>query len=104
MLEELIEFAKRYHDGFTGATDAAIRRMFLTYKDSTLINQDEQGRIIGCAVYQEWPDCLNFICIIGNPENDPLRNITAMMDGRENLPAKPIVFFDEKTMRLRGCK
>ncbi len=100
MLDELVKFAKARHEGFAIASDEGLRRMFETYKDYTLINIVD-GEIRGFAVYQEWPDCLNFLCMVGNPENDHLKNITAMMEGRKGLPDKKIVFFDETKMELR---
>jgi len=100
MLDELIKFAKANHEGFVGVPDEFVRRMFETYKDYTLVNC-VNGEVRGFGVYQEWPDCLNFICMVGNPENDHLKNIMAMMDGYIQLPDKKIVFFDETQMRLR---
>ncbi len=100
MLDELVKFAKANHKGYAIVPDEFLRAMFVTYKDYTLVNRVD-GEIQGFAIYQEWPNCLNFICIVGNPENDHLKNVIAMMDGKRLLPDKKIVFFDETKMRLR---
>ena len=100
MLDELVKFAKANHKGYANASDEFLRSMFETYKNHTLINCVD-GKIQGFGIYQEWPDCLNFIAVVGNPENDRLKNITAMMAGISILPDKQIVFFDENKMRLR---
>ena len=101
LLNELVEFARENHDGYRGLSVECLRAMFLTYQDFTIINRVD-GKIAGVGLYQEWPDCLNFICMIGNPEHDKIRNVKAMMKGHELLPKKKkIVFFDEKAMELK---
>ncbi|MBW8003344.1 MAG: hypothetical protein FVQ80_15245 [Planctomycetes bacterium] len=100
MIEELIKFAKQYHEGFSEVPDAFLRRMFETYKDTTLVNSVD-GEICGFGIYQEWPDLLNFICMVGNPEGDVFKNIIALMDARCKIPDKKIVFFDETKMELK---
>ena len=100
MIDKLIKFAKENHEGFAQVPDSFLRRMFETYKETTLINC-VGGEIRGFGIYQEWPDLLNFICLVGNTEGDVLKNITALMDARKNIPDKKIVFFDETEMKMR---
>ncbi|MHC4397819.1 MAG: hypothetical protein ACYS1A_19415 [Planctomycetota bacterium] len=104
MIDELIKFAKENHDGFRNVPDDFLRRMFETYKDTTIVNVIN-NEIAGFGLYQEWPDLLNFICLVGNPEGDTMKNILAMMDARANISTnKKIVFFDENIMELRICR
>jgi len=100
LIDDLIKFAKENHVGFANVPDDFLRRMFETYKETTIVNI-ENGIIRGFGVYQEWPDLINFIALVGNPENDMQKNIVALMDARAKMPDKKIVFFDEKKMELR---
>ena len=100
LIDELIQFAKANHVGFANVPDDFLRRMFETYKDTTIVNI-ENGIIRGFGVYQEWPELINFIAMVGNPENDTQKNITALMDARQKIPNKKVVFFDEEKMELR---
>ena len=100
MIDKLIKFAKAHHEGFEGMPDKQVRRMFETYKDTTLVNYVD-GEVRGFGIYQEWPDLLNFICLGGNPEGDVYKNILAMMDAKVKIPGKKIVYFDEKSMELK---
>lgn len=81
--------------------NSPLQRMFETYKNTTLIYQRD-GEIRGFALYQEWPDCLNFICIVGIGDNE--ENLKAMLADRHQLPNKKIVFFDETIMELKTIK
>jgi len=98
MSDKLIEFAKQHYQGFAGMPDLALQRMFEVYKETTLIYQ-HGSEIRGFAIYQEWPECLNFIAIVGI--GDKIENLKAMLVGRHKLPNKKIVFFDEEKMELR---
>lgn len=100
MIDKLIKFAKANHEGFVLVPDEFLRRMFETYKDTTIVNCIN-GEIRGFGIYQEWPDCLNFFCMVGNPEGDIFKNIIALMDARHLLPNKKICYFDEKSMELK---
>jgi len=99
MIDKLIQFAKKYHPGFEGMPDNSLRRMFETYKDTTVV-YEVNGHIRGFAVYQEWPDCLNFIAIAGDG-GSTLEAVSIMLAGTKRLPAKPICYFDEKSMELK---
>ena len=99
MIDKLIKFAQKYHPGFEGMPESSIRRMFEVYKDTTLI-YEVAGEIRGFAVYQEWPDRLNFIAIAGDG-GSTLQAVNIMFAGTEKLPAKPFCFFDEKSMELK---
>ena len=103
MIDGLIRFAKENHEGFKNVPDDFLRRMFETYKNTTIVNM-ANGEIRGFGIYQEWPDLLNFFCIVGNPEQNTMQNIIAMMDGRDKVPNKKIVYFDESRMKLRICR
>jgi len=89
MIEALVKFTKKNYPGFRDAPESLIRALFETYN----------GEIRGVGIYQEWPDCLNFILICGI--GDRAENFRGLMTGRKILPKKRIVFFDERTMRLR---
>ncbi len=101
MIDKLIKFAKENHAGFAGVGEQYLRSMFERYKETTLVNVGPDGEVRGFGIYQEWPDCLNFIALVGNPEHNTFKNFLALMKGRENLPHKKIVFFDEEKMELR---
>jgi len=57
------------------------------------------GEIKGFALYQEWPELLNFICIVGI--GSKLENLRAILRGRQVLSSKKICYFDEETMELK---
>ena len=97
MIDELIKFAKR-HPGLAEISERGLRTLFETYKKTTLIYRPN-GEIKGFAVYQEWPDCLNFIVMAG--DGDIFANLSRIRGFIDSLPKKPIVFFDEKKMELR---
>jgi len=103
MIDKLIRFAKENHPGFRNVSDDFLRTMFETYKDTTIVNM-ANGTITGFGIYQEWPELLNFICIVGNPEQDKIQNIIAMLDARNKVPDKKIVYFDESKKELRICR
>lgn len=104
VIEHLIQFAKENYVTFKPLPDDYLRAMFETYKNTTIVNIVDD-KIRGFGIYQEWPDLLNFICIVGNPENDVLQNVAAMMDAKDKIPAnKKIVYFDESKMELRICR
>lgn len=102
MIDQLIKLAKR-HPGFREISDFGLRVMFETYKDSTLIHRDN-GQIKAFAIYQEWPDRLNFIAVVGASE-DKAENIKSILKivGRDNRPSpeKMVCYFDEFKMELK---
>ena len=102
MIDELIKLAKK-HPGFKELSDYGLRVMFETYKNSTLIYRDN-GEIKAFAVYQEWPDCLNFIAVVGasGDKSDNIRYLLRML-GRNNRPSpeKKVCYFDEIKMELK---
>ena len=102
MIDQLIKLA-RNHPGFREISELALRVMFETYKDTTLIHRDN-GEIKAFAVYQEWPDRLNFIAVVGS-SGDKSENIRSLlkMVGRGNRPSpeKMVCYFDEIKMELK---
>lgn len=98
MIEALVKFTKENYPGFKEAPESLIRSLFEIYKKTTLIYK-KNGEIRGVGVYQEWPDCLNFILICGI--GSTIESIGVLLDGQKLLPKKRIVFFDERTMRLK---
>jgi len=102
MTDELIKLARK-HPGFKELSEFGLRVMFETYKDSILIHRDN-GEIKAFAVYQEWPDCLNFIAVVGT-SGDRGENIRSLlkMVGRGNRPSpeKMVCYFDELKMELK---
>ena len=97
-IAELIDFAKEHHPGFTPISNDFLRKMFITYADTTIINR-KNGKIHGFACYQEWPDLLNFICIVGI--GSPLENLADMLKYSKQLPKKRICFFNETVMEVK---
>lgn len=77
-----------------------ICKVFETYKETVFIYGVE-NEIKGFVLYQEWPDCLNFIMIC-LPFSLPQENLRIMQSGRHLLPRKKIVWFDEKQMKARN--
>ncbi len=102
MIDELIKLAKK-HPGFKEVSDFGLRVMFETYKDSLLIHR-HNGEIKAFAVYQEWPECLNFIAVVGasGDKSDNIKYLLKMLS-RENrpLPEKMVCYFDEIKMELK---
>jgi len=101
MIEQLIKLARK-HPGFRELSEYALRVMFETYKDTTLIHQDN-GDIKAFAIYQEWPDCLNFIAVVGSSD-DKSENIKSLLKIRGEIPAlagKMVCYFDEVRMELK---
>ncbi len=101
MIDKLIQFARTHHAGFEGMPDKQLRVMFEKYAASTLIWRDA-GEIKGFAIYQEWPDRLNFIAIAGKGSRS--ENLKAILAGRHDLPRKMICYFDEEKMELKICQ
>jgi len=97
-IDDLVNFARAHHEGFKGMPDATMRALFETYKKTTIIWHDA-GQIKGLAIYQEWPDLLNFFCIVGT--GSASENLKMMLRGKKDLPAKSICFFDERSMELK---
>lgn len=98
-IEEIIELAKR-HPGFREISDYGLRVMFETYKNTTLIQKNGDGKIAAFAIYQEWPDCLNFIAIVG-ASGDRGENVKTLLKIYRALPKKKICYFDESRMELK---
>jgi len=98
IVDELIEFAQAHHPGFEGMPDETLKIFFETYKDTTLVWQ-KNGEIYGFAVYQEWPDLLNFICVatIGSRAE----NLRAILKVVKVMSRKKICYFDETKMEVR---
>lgn len=100
MIDQLIELAKK-HPGFREISDFGLQVMFETYKDSTLIHRDN-GEIKAFAIYQDWPDRLNFIAVVG-ASGDKSENIKSLLKIRGIIPSpeKMICYFDEVNMELK---
>jgi len=98
MIDELIKFARAHHIGFKGMPDRTLRALFETYKKTTLVWR-ENGEVRGFAIYQEWPDRLNFIVMAGIGSR--IENAKAILRGRKQLPRKTICYFDEDSMELK---
>jgi len=99
MIEQLINLAKK-HPGFKEISDFGLRVMFETYKDSTLIYSVDD-EIKSFAIYQEWPDRLNFIAVVGCSD-DRTENIKFLLKIRGLISSdKMVCYFDEVTMELK---
>ena len=101
ILDQVIEYAKR-HEGFENLPDEQLEKFFYLYSDTTIIKWDDTGTIKGLFVYQEWPDFLNVIAIIGS--GTQAENIRAFRQSEKQLPNKKIGWFDEKKMKARFLK
>ena len=99
VLDELVKFAKQHHEGFAQVPDEILKQWLLKYQKTILVYYKEDRSIGGFGIYQDWPDFLNFIAIIGT--GSPVENLRAMLKGRDLLPDKPIWFFDEQKMKAR---
>ena len=99
MIDQLIKLAKK-HPGFKEITDYGLRVMFETYKDSILTFSDN-GEIKAFAIYQEWPDRLNFIAVVGS-SGDRAENVKSLLEIRGSIDSeKMICLFDESRMELK---
>jgi len=102
VIEQLIKLAKK-HPGFREISDFGLRVMFETYKDTTLIHR-ENGEIKAFAIYQEWPDRLNFIAVVG-ASDERSENIKSLLKIRDFIPIstvdKKVCYFDETKMELK---
>ena len=98
MVDKLIKFARAHHPGFEGMSKETMRALFETYKETTLVWQ-ENGEIRGFAIYQEWPDRLNVIAIAGIGSR--AENLKMMLKCRKQVPRKMICWFDETKMELK---
>lgn len=99
IMRALVEFAKANHPGFSGVSNEHLETLFSTYKNTTLIEIGDNGIIKGIAVYQEWPDRLNFLAIACMGTRT--ENLFFMLKVRKCVPEKPICFFDEEKMELK---
>jgi len=100
-LQDIIEFAQKHYPKFDKMPVDLIQTIFETYKNSTCVFRNNRGFIRGFAVYQEWPDVLNFIMIC-LPFGSKHKNLKNILSGRSLLPNKKIVWFDEERMEGRG--
>ena len=97
--DELVCFAKKNHRGFASFEDDQVRRFFQVVKNTTLVTQ-QNGKIVGFAVYIERPEGLYFACIaIEKEARMNWRAVPIMMEILEHLPDCPILWHDNK-MRL----
>ena len=100
MIDELIKLAKK-HPGFKEISEFGLRVMFETYKSTTLIHRDN-GEVKAFAIYQAWPDRLNFIAVVGTSD-DKSENIKSLLKIRGIIPSsqKMVCYFDETKMELK---
>jgi len=98
-LDELVKFCQKHYPNFKDIPEEFVRKLFETYRNTTLIYTN--GQIQGFALYQEWPDCLNFIMIC-LPFGTKKENLKVILSGRYLLPDKKIVWWDEKEMKAKG--
>lgn len=100
MHEELVKFAQENYPEFAYVPLDVLHRWFETYKDTTIIDRDLSGEISGFAIYQIWPDFLNFIVVCG--KRDVYGNTDRLLTiFREKFPNEKIAWFDEKRMEAR---
>lgn len=103
MHEELVKFAQENYPEFAYVSVSVLHRWFETYRDTMIIDRDENGEISGFAIYQIWPDFLNFIVVCG--KLDIFSNTDRLLTiCREKFPNEKIAWFDEKRMEARFIK
>jgi len=99
MIDELVKFAQENYPEFASVPLAVLYKWFDTYKGTTVIDRDSNGEIAGFAIYQIWPDFLNFIIICGREGSGNLEKILA--GARERFAGQKIAWFDEEKMEAR---
>jgi len=97
-LDELVWFSKVFYPTIGGMPDGAIRRFFTIYSETTWVYYIDRA-IQGFATYQDWPEFLNFIaiCLTGTK----MENYRAIKANLHLLPDKPVMWFNEKTKKVR---
>ncbi len=102
MVNELIKLAQK-HPGFKELSEYSLRVMFETYKETTLIHEAD-GELKAFAIYQEWPEHLNFIAVCCSSD-DKSESIKSLLALRRFIPIstidKTVCYFDETTMELK---
>lgn len=99
--DKLVELARANHPGFAKVPADILRSYFEKYK-KTILTYETNGEIKAFGIYQEWPDCLNFIAIVG--AGTRTENLKFLLAIRHLLPNKKMVYFDENKMELRICR
>lgn len=94
---ELATFARAYHPGLSQLPRETLLGMLWKYRESTLVYREE-SQIIYFAVYQVWPNHLNFIAIGG--VWNYFKIMWHILHNKYMLPAKPFGFYDE--LRMEG--
>ncbi len=94
---ELARFVREYHPGLAQLPRETLLVMLWKYQKTTLVYR-EGGQIIYFAVYQEWPNFLNFVAIGG--VWNYFKIMWHILHNRDRLPAKALGFFDE--LRMEG--
>lgn len=96
-LDELARFVQRYHPGLAQLPYCVLRKMLVEYRETTLIYRRE-GQLEYFAIYQEWPDFLNFFAVGGKRSYFGI--MWHILHNKFMLPAKPFGFYDE--LRMEG--
>lgn len=100
-LEEVVNFAQKHYPNLGRTPKDLVQGIFVKYKDTAFIYVSNRGEVRGFGVFQEWPDCLNFIMVC-LPFGTKVDNYKALLKGRKVLPKKKIVWYDEEKMEARG--
>lgn len=100
MPDELVKFAQQYYPSFASMSGKIITEWFNIYKETTVIDRDDNGQITGFAIYQKWPHFLNFIVICG--KRDMWANLDRLLSVcRQRFAGQKIGWFDETRMKAR---
>lgn len=99
-LDEVVEFSQQHYPNFKEMPERLVRKLLETYKKTTFVYFINNA-IKGFVIFQEWPNCLNFI-VICLPFGTERENLKAILSGRHLLPRKKFVWFDETKMEGRG--
>ena len=96
MLDELVQFAKKYHSGFAEFTDEQVWRFFYAVRKTTLLSFGAWGELVGFAIYREYPDNLYFYCVAF--AGSRFENFRAIRAGLNGLTKKMIFWHDDNWM------
>lgn len=97
-VSELTHFVREHHSGLVQLPTVSLRAMLTKYMNTTLIFR-VNDQLVYFAIYQEWPDFLNFFAIGGKWSYS--RIMWHILHHKFMLPNKPFGFFDEQRMEGR---
>lgn len=102
MLDDLVKFARKNYPEFEYVSEPVLQHWFEVYKDTLIVDRDQNGEITGFGLYQIWPDFLIFLIICGK---QGMNNIDWLLEHcHEKFAGQTIAWFDEEKMEARFHK